>query len=79
MLYRTSTDTAGYFRWYSFYVNTSNTIVSYRAWLGISGMLLERWYFIAVARDDIGNLNIYLDGKKFMKQRPLLILRIGAI
>jgi len=70
MLYRNSGDTIGYFRWYSFYVNTSDVVVSYRAWPGISGLSVDKWYFIVVSRDAIGNLKIYLDGKMIYQGAP---------
>jgi len=64
MLYRNSGDTAGYFRWYSFYENTSGATLSYRAWPGISGLQVDVWYFFTLTRDALGNMRIYVDGKQ---------------
>ncbi len=70
MLYRNSGDTAGYFRWYSFYVNTADAIVGYRTWPGISGLAVNRWYFFTVTRDAIGNTRIYVDGVRVYSGAP---------
>ena len=63
MLYRNAGDTVGYFRWYSFYINNSGAVIAYRAWPGISGLAVNRWYFFVFSRDSLGGLKIYVDGK----------------
>ena len=70
MLYRNSSDAAGYFRWYSFYVNTSDAVVSYRAWPSISGLSVDKWYFFTLSRDSLGGLKIYVDGKMTYQGAP---------
>jgi len=63
MLYRNSGDTAGYFRWYSHYITTSEVVATYYAWPGIYGLVDGKWYHFSVSRTAAGATTIYVNGK----------------
>jgi hypothetical protein len=62
MLYRNSGDTAGFFRWYMHYNNTSGTVSQYYPWPGISGLTHNRWYHFTIIRESNGASRLYVDG-----------------
>ena len=70
MLYRNSGDTVGYFRWYSHYVTTADTISAYYAWPGFSGLQVGQWYHIAITRTSNGATGLYLNGNTVREYDP---------
>tara|TARA_B100000929_G_scaffold289501_1_gene280326 strand:+ start:8252 stop:10939 length:2688 start_codon:yes stop_codon:yes gene_type:complete len=62
MLYRNSRDIDGFFRWYSHYEKDDGSIEAYRAWPGIYGLEVDKWYHIVGTRSIDGYTKIYLDG-----------------
>ena len=70
MFYRNSGDTAGYYRIYFWYTNTSDSVVGYNTWPGVSGFTADTWYNVIMTRTSDGHLKFYRNGSLVYDSPP---------
>lgn len=70
MVYRNDGDGDNYYRVYYWYINTSNTVVGYNTWPGITGIAADTWYHLTVVRTFSGQMRIYINGALNQTQNP---------
>lgn len=70
MFYRNSGDTAGYYRIYFWYINTSNAVVGYNTWPGVGGFAADTWYNVVMTRASDGQLRFYRNGSLVYDSPP---------